>query len=310
MEESPSSDTHRHLLTRPAFLKQLNLDKWARLAFSGDITEKLFKNVSPEEFEEFQEYLTTIETRFRINYDQESQELIIKVPTATHELVRGFFEVARCVFNSAISGDGNAPLDSFGSTDVPLLHGMAQPDVSFEITDRQHPSRNVVGEIHYRSSNSIARFVTKLRRYLRETEEIMLVIGLVIGDRTDTGVPMMCILLQRDPHSPQDEQGTRATLTSFGTRPPRQNTRDAYVNLFPLDPIRGVGFAGYPLCNQDNLMDYTLRLPGRFVAAGDNDGNILAPSITNFTVDNIPFMIMSLYKVQQRVLRGFPPHYY
>ena len=174
-----------------------------------------------------------------------------------------------------------------------------------------HQSANIVLETCFRNEN-YAQFFEHLRSFLLETDEVMVVIGIIILEpRAPEMVPMVCVIYDRDHFFNPGTFHQPTILASFGTISPYESSRNAIEDAAgPFGSqylMTGVGFSAIPddilTIGTANHAIYVINIYAGYLLRRDNAGNeLVAKPPINSTGVPIPCK-MRLYDVQHFVLQ-------
>lgn len=263
--------------------------------FLADGNERIIKNISPEEYETLVSYFDSNQVKVRVA--RLDDDAFIKIPHLPHESPSSSFmsEVKR--YNNSRTSDLDIPLMGWGSTNVNLIPGHGSyfvPDFAFGVAPRLHPSPNAVGEIHYRSGLTIREVISKLRRYITHTVDVMISIGIFVFEPEDGRFAAVFVAFQRNLAAP-NAQPIPLQNVSFGTGAV-DNESSLSLQMEVGMALTGVG-AGGPACDGNN--EYEVNLPENLLLCLDNFGMTLAIDVGNGMVP------VRLFVVQRGITRAF-----
>jgi hypothetical protein len=268
--------------------------------------------VTEEQVAQLVNQLESDHTNIRLSFVR--NVLYIKKPTGPHEAPSHVFGSSIHDLNVAISGNGLFPIMNTLSSRQYLYGGINfyEADCSAKVERIGHQSANIVLETRFRNlTENYEEFFDHLRSFLLDTEDVMVVIGIIILEPYAPAMaPMVCVVYDRDRFLNNATFHQPSRLISFGAIPLHGNSRNAIeLAAGPFGvrfPMVGVGISPIPenvlnVGNANNAM-YVIEIEANFLLRRDNVGNEL---VADPPVDHMGFPIqfrMRLYDIRYFVL--------
>jgi hypothetical protein len=289
---SPSSVLHR--LSEEA----TGLDEWMMKTTDKDYS---VHGLSLLEVLRVKNKLESAKVKFRIRFDGE--RLRVSHPSTIHEAASGFFDSNIVVWNLHVGGNFNTPLESLRSADLQLLNGgLYEPDSSFQVRGRFHPSPNAILEVDYHSGLTITQFTADLKTYIERTPDVMLSMGVKLYDRLANGsFAALFVAYQRDVITNSAEI---LHLISFGTANLHHAALTAWRTL-TVHNVSGVVPGGVACLNPPDDI-FLPRLPHAHLVCIDNVGLHLGANALLPGVAAGADFVVNLFDLQQTVDNYLP----
>lgn len=276
-----------------------NLDTFMNTVYAGgDTNSPILPHLTQSQQDELDAYIQL--KGYRLLIKPTPIGPFLSAPTATHKSVGGAVSYQIQTHNITISGNNSLPM-RMGGTARTTVNGLSYlPDTRFQVKNRLHDSPNFVLETHYRSSETVGDFHTRLTSYISNTVDIMVALGIIVYNRDQNGLfAAVAVVYERNNNA--------AVLThnaSFGTRAMDPEYLVVWNAATGQATLHGVGVLGFPPCDDQTQFQvpYVLPLPQDLMLAI----NFGPPFLFNHgqQPNNVAFGL-SLYNVQIHVSDSF-----
>jgi len=124
--------------------------------------------------------------KVRLKYDPRGSYL--QVPYDVHETPAAHFTVAVGINNYNRTNGMLSPVKCQGTGNTRIHNAVNQPDLKTSVKNRTHDSPNFMLETRFRNGQSDPQFHTRLLSFFAGAADVMLVVGISIGNRNPHGL--------------------------------------------------------------------------------------------------------------------------
>ena len=152
----------------------------------GNSTSHSFRHLTAEDVDELEKYAVAMGYKVRLKYDPQGSYL--QVPYNVHETPAAHFTAAFGVNNRNRTSQYLAPVKCQGSGNTTIHNAVNQPDLKTSVKNRNHESPNFMLETRFRNGQTDPQFHTRILSFFAGAAEVMLVVGISIGNRNPHGL--------------------------------------------------------------------------------------------------------------------------
>jgi len=152
----------------------------------GNSTSHSFRHLTAEEVDEIENYAVAKGYKVRLKYDPQGSYL--QIPYIVHETPAAHFTGAFGVNNRNRTMQNLAPVKCQGSGNTRIHNAVNQPDLKTSVKNRNHESPNFMLETRFRNGQTDPQFHTRILSFFAGAAEVMLVVGISIGNRNPHGL--------------------------------------------------------------------------------------------------------------------------
>ena len=152
----------------------------------GNSTSNAFRHPTAEEVDELEKYAAAKGYKVRLKYDPRGSYL--QVPFDVHECPASHFTVEFGFNNRNRTMQNLAPVKCQGTGNTRIHNAVNQPDLKTSVKNRNQESPNFMLESRFRNGQTDPQFHTRLLSFFVGAADVMLVVGISIGNRNPQGL--------------------------------------------------------------------------------------------------------------------------
>ena len=279
----------------------------------GNSISNPFRHPTAEEVDELQRYAAAKGYNVRLKYDLRGSYL--QVLYDVHEIPGALFAAEFSFNNRDRTHQHLVPVKCLGTGNTMIHNAVNQPDLKTRVKNRNHNSPNFMLESRFRNDQTDHQFHSRLLSFFTGAADVMLVVGISIGNRNPQGLFEALIVVYG-----RDQTNLPEVLynVSFGTAEVDPgNIWDEAIQaaLAPINPAAvvpamvGVGVGG-PACTAETGGEdpYLITLPQELMLCV----NWIWPYEYNLAPEYGPMeghdYTVNLFNLQEELNEELPPY--